>query len=72
VLYSSHVLDLVEKVCDRVVVLHRGRVVAHDSVENLRRLQASGSLEDVFSQLVRHDDPEQMAADIVDVVIGHA
>ena len=48
VLYSSHVLDLVEKVCDRVVVIHRGQVVADDAIDNLRRLMASPSLEDVF------------------------
>ena len=40
VLYSSHVLDLVEKLCARVVVLSRGRVVADDSVDGLRRLRA--------------------------------
>jgi ABC-2 type transport system ATP-binding protein len=66
------VLDLVEKVCDRVVVLHRGRVVADDSVDHLRRMRTSGSLEDVFSQLVLRDDPERTAADIVEVVVSHA
>jgi len=40
VLYSSHVLEVVEKICSRVVVLYRGRVVAHDSVERLRDLMA--------------------------------
>ena len=48
ILYSSHVLDIVEKLCARVIVLNRGNVVADDSVEQLRRLKASGSLEDVF------------------------
>jgi ABC-2 type transport system ATP-binding protein len=72
VLYSSHVLDLVEKACDRVIVIHRGRVVADDSVDNLRQLQASASLEDVFSQLVLREDPARTAADIVDVVVSHA
>ena len=37
VLYSSHVLETVEKLCSRVLVLHQGRVVADDSVERLRR-----------------------------------
>src|SRR5580765_8360438 len=40
VLYSSHVLELVEKACDRVVVIHRGHVVANDRVEALRRLMS--------------------------------
>jgi ABC-2 type transport system ATP-binding protein len=72
VLYSSHVLELVEKACGRVIVLHHGRIVADDSVEALQRLVSSGSLEEVFSQLVLGDDPERTANDIADVVVDHA
>ena len=68
ILYSSHVLEVVEKICSRVVVLHRGRVVAHDSVEHLRDLMALESLEEVFSQLVEERDPRATAEDIVDVM----
>ena len=68
VLYSSHVLEVVEKICSRVVVLYRGRVVANDSVERLRDLMALESLEDVFSQLVEERDPEATAREIVQVV----
>jgi ABC-2 type transport system ATP-binding protein len=70
ILYSSHVLEVVEKLCTRVVVLHRGRVVADDSVANLEQLMASRSLEDVVSQLVLREDPERTAQDIVKVVTG--
>jgi ABC-2 type transport system ATP-binding protein len=72
VLYSSHVLELVEKACDRVLVIHHGKIVADDSVAALQRLAASGSLEEVFSQLVLRDDPERTAADIADVVVARA
>jgi ABC-2 type transport system ATP-binding protein len=72
VLYSSHVLELVEKLCDRVIVLHRGRVVADDAIDALLRLEAGGSLEEVFSQLVLRDDPERTATDIAEVVVAHA
>jgi len=68
VLYSSHVLELVEKACDRVIVIHQGKIVADDTVGALQRLASSGSLEQVFSQLVLRDDPERTASDIVDVV----
>lgn len=68
VLYSSHVLEIVEKVCTRVIVLHKGRAVADDSIERLRDLMAMGSLEEVFSQLVLKADPEGTARDIADVV----
>lgn len=72
VLYSSHILELVEKACDRVIVIHRGKVVADDTVEALQRLMSRESLEEVFSQLVLRADPERTAADIADVVIDHA
>jgi ABC-2 type transport system ATP-binding protein len=72
VLYSSHVLEVVEKLCTRVIVLHRGRVVADDSVARLRVLMESSSLEEVFAHIVMRDDPERTARDIADVVKLHA
>src|ERR1043166_1598047 len=72
VMYSSHVLEFVEKTCDRVLVIHQGKIVASDSVGALQRLVSSGSLEEVFSQLVLRDDPARTATDIAEVVAGHA
>lgn len=51
IVYSSHVLDMVEKVCTDVVILHHGVVVAQDSVSRLRDLAKAQSLEQVFSRL---------------------
>ena len=68
ILYSSHMLDSVEKVCQRVTVIHRGRVVADDSVTRLRELMAMESLEEVFAQLVLNEDPAQTARDIAGVM----
>ncbi len=72
ILYSSHVLDVVERLCARVIVLHQGRVVADDTVDQLRRLKASGSLEEVFGQLVQRADPETTARDIAEAMAVHA
>ncbi len=72
VLYSSHVLEVVEKLCTKVIVLHRGKVVADASVDALRSVVASHSLEDVFAQLVLRNDPESTARDIADVVTSRA
>jgi ABC-2 type transport system ATP-binding protein len=71
ILYSSHILESVEKVCENVIVLHRGRVAADASVQHLRTVMSRDSLEEVFSQLVIHDDPERTAADIADLVSSH-
>lgn len=67
ILYSSHILEVVERVCDRVIVLHKGDVVADDSIERLRALLSRTSLEGVFSELVIREDPEQMARDLAEV-----
>lgn len=68
VLYSSHVLEVVEKICMRVLVIHKGHLVADDSVENLRNLMQLPSLEEIFTQLVQHEDTERIAREIVEVV----
>lgn len=67
ILYSSHILEVVERVCDRVIVLHKGEVVADDSIARLRTLLERNSLEGVFSQLVIREDPEVMARELADV-----
>jgi ABC-2 type transport system ATP-binding protein len=72
VLYSSHVLEAVERLCTRVVVLHRGRVVADDSVARLEELSGRASLDEVFGDLVSRADPQQTALEIADVVALHA
>ena len=51
ILYSSHVLEVVEKVCSKVLILQRGEVVAYNSIEQLRELVRQPSLEGVFAQL---------------------
>jgi ABC-2 type transport system ATP-binding protein len=72
ILYSSHILELVEKLCSKVIVLHRGKVVADASVAELRGVVTSQSLEDVFAQLVMRDDPEATARDIAELVAARA
>jgi ABC-2 type transport system ATP-binding protein len=72
ILYTSHILDVVEKLCTRVIVLHEGRLVADASVSELRTHLSSGSLEEVFSHLVLRRDPERTAHDIAEVVTSGA
>ena len=72
ILYSSHVLEVVEKVCSSVIILHKGSVVANDSVERLRNLMQLPSLEQIFSQLVVQEDAELVANNIVEVMRVHA
>src|SRR4051794_5172668 len=68
VLYSSHVLEVVERVCHTVLILRKGHVVAHDSVAHLRELMSESSLEGVFAQLTQPEDTEAIAHRILEVV----
>jgi ABC-2 type transport system ATP-binding protein len=68
ILYSSHVLEVVEKVAHNVLILRKGRVVAHDSVAHLRTMMAESSLEGVFAQLTSEQDCNAVAQRILDVV----
>lgn len=65
VVYSSHVMDMVEKVSSRVLIVHRGRVVADNSVGNLRELLRLPSLEAVFAELTVEEDTRATAASVL-------
>jgi ABC-2 type transport system ATP-binding protein len=68
VLFSSHELDIVERVCSRVVILHHGKIVADDSIAHLRTLMALPTLEAIFSQLAVEQDTATISRQIADLV----
>src|SRR2546426_2059224 len=53
IIYSSHILEVVEKVCERVVILHNGRIIAEGNVNQLRQMTHSASLDLVFKELTK-------------------
>jgi ABC-2 type transport system ATP-binding protein len=55
ILYSSHILEVVERICDRVLIIHNGDLVADASVQELRDSTRQSNLEDVFRQLTHKD-----------------
>ncbi len=71
ILYSSHVLEVTEKICTRVIIIHRGRIVANDSVENLRNLMKVPSLEKIFGELAVEEDTAAVAQRIVETIKAH-
>jgi ABC-2 type transport system ATP-binding protein len=68
VLFSSHELETVERVCSRVVILHRGKIVADDSIERLRTLMEAPTLEAIFSQLAVDQDTTAISRQIADLI----
>jgi ABC-2 type transport system ATP-binding protein len=68
ILYISHVLEVVERVCDRVIVLAKGKIVADAAPGDLTRLMELPTLESVFAQLVQQANTEQVAREMVEVM----
>jgi ABC-2 type transport system ATP-binding protein len=68
ILYISHVLEVTEKVCSRIVMLYQGKVVANDEVGRLRDLMHLPSLEEIFRQLARQEDVGAAAREIAAVI----
>jgi ABC-2 type transport system ATP-binding protein len=68
VLFSSHELETVERVCSHVVILNRGKIVADDSIERLRALMETPTLEGIFSQLAVEQDTAAISREIADLI----
>lgn len=56
VIFSSHIMQEVAALCDRIVVVARGRVVAHGTPEELRACTGEANLEDAFVQLIGSEE----------------
>jgi ABC-2 type transport system ATP-binding protein len=70
VFYCSHVLEVVEKVCSRLLILRKGQVIASGGTDEVRRRIGQDSLENIFLQLVEDRDVSQIANNIVEVVVS--
>ena len=72
VLYISHVLEVVEQVCNRVIVIAKGRMLADAPPSELTKLMSLPNLESVFAQLVQQQDTRAWRREIVEVMqIAH-
>ena len=68
IFYSSHIMDVVEKVSDRIILLKDGRIVADGSFEELKNNQKEGSLEEIFNQLTGFNRHTEIAEEFVSLV----
>lgn len=67
ILFSSHVLEVVEKVCSRVVILYKGKVVLQDTIENVKT-SLNPDLQQVFAQVTNQQDYAPVAQAILAAV----
>ena len=63
IVYSSHVLDVVERVCDRVIIIDKGRLLVDGKPDELVAAANSGTLEKLFTQLTGGSELERKAED---------
>jgi ABC-2 type transport system ATP-binding protein len=63
IIYSSHILDVVERVCDRVIIIDKGKVLVDGRSDELVAARGAGTLERLFTQLTGGSELERKAAD---------
>lgn len=68
ILYCSHVLEVVEKLCTHLLILKKGMVMARGSTREVLDTLNQPTLADTFAQLVPEVDASAIAADIIDVL----
>lgn len=68
IFYSSHIMDVVEKISSRIILLDGGDIVADGSFAQLREQSREGSLEEIFNQLTGFDKYRDIASEFVAVI----
>jgi len=61
VFYSSHLMDVVEKISDRIILIDQGKVIADGSFDELRKLSNDENLEKIFTRLTGNTNHEEKA-----------
>jgi ABC-2 type transport system ATP-binding protein len=62
IFYSSHVMDVVQQICDRIVILDAGRIAAQGTFAELSAARSGGTLEKIFAEVTSHGGEEERAA----------
>ncbi len=62
IIFSTHIMREAERLCDRVAIMHRGRILAEGTVDELRQRHEEGDLEELFFQLISRYDASRLAA----------
>lgn len=68
IFYSSHIMEVVEKISSRIILLDGGRIVADGTFEELKDRSQEGSLEQIFNQLTGFNEHRAIAEQFVNIV----
>lgn len=72
IFYSSHIMDVVEKISKRIILINKGEIVADGTFEEIKGQSMEGSLERIFNQLTGFEEHEKIAKDIVSTILEEA
>jgi len=67
IFYSSHLMDVVEKISDRIIIINKGEMIANGTFAELNA-QATGSLEKIFTDLTGNREHATAAGHFIDVL----
>lgn len=68
IFFCSHMLDTVERICDRFVILDRGKIVADERMDSLHELTDSPSLEQIFVELTKTVSVEKNVDNLIQII----
>ena len=68
IFYSSHIMDVVEKISDRIVLINQGTVIANGTFEELKSQRETGSLEQIFNQLTGNNEHVHLAEEFIQIM----
>lgn len=64
VILCTHILEIAERLCDRVAIVYKGRIVAHGTLEELRATNGQRTLEEIFLQITGGDNLDDLLASL--------
>ncbi len=70
IFYSSHIMDVVEKISNRIILLNNGKIEADGSFDSLKEQLHEGSLEEIFNQITGFNQHQEIAANMMSVIEG--
>lgn len=68
IFYSSHIMEIVEKISDRIILLNDGAIVADGSFDDLKESVHQKSLEQIFNQLTGFSEYKNLAKKFISVI----
>ncbi|MCS7228730.1 MAG: ABC transporter ATP-binding protein [Candidatus Kryptonium sp.] len=59
IFYSSHLLDVIEKICDKLIIINRGKIIVTGTVEEILKITNVSDLNEAFTKLIGNEELEK-------------